>query len=74
MAFNSKQINNPTPAGVVKFVAAATFLLQALPAIIMASTFVPQDIKDIVNLTCDITNIFISAVAIFFGTNSHRNP
>lgn len=74
MAFGLSQSNIPAPATVVKFVAASTFLLQGLPHIFQGSPVVPQGTYEVVALVCDILNIFVATIAIFFGANGNIAP
>jgi hypothetical protein len=66
-----KNINKPTPPIVGKIVAAATLLLQGIPTVIASADIISPNAKETVALVCDLLNIFVASLAVFFGTKQN---
>lgn len=67
MAFGPEQTSNPTPAWVIKAVAAVTLGLQMLTPIVTVSTVLDQNTKDILDLIVKLVNVAVVVIAVFFG-------
>ena len=67
MTFGPTQIDTPTPAWVIKAVAAVTVGLQLLTPIVSVSTVLDQHTKDILDLSVKLINVAVVVVAVFFG-------
>lgn len=66
MATVIKNISEPTPAWVGNVVAASTVVLQTVPMIMAKYSFVTVHALEITSFGCDLGNIAIAALAIFF--------
>lgn len=67
MKIGFDQVNNTTPAWVIKAVAALTVGLQMLTPIVSVSTVLEQNTKDILDLSVKLVNVAVVVVAVFFG-------
>ena len=67
MAFGPSQVNNDTPAWVIKAVAAVTLGLQMLTPIVSVSTVLDQHTKEVLDLVVKLVNVGIVVIAVFFG-------
>ena len=67
MAFGTSQINNSTPAWVIKAVAAITLGLQMLTPIVSVSTVLDQHTKEVLDLVVKLVNVGVVVIAVFFG-------
>lgn len=70
---NVKNWSNASPAWVTKFVAASTLFLQGLPPMLQATQVIDQHTKDVISLSCDVLNLAVAGVAIFFGGGNSKS-
>ena len=64
---NQNKMRQTKTNSLVLALAASVFIFQGLPAIFMASDVISEHTSKVVNLICDVCNLFCAAAAIYLN-------